>query len=216
MSLLLLLALQMPRPLAFELRERGNIFYKTKSSKVFCLRPLKPQSTRARTRKRKRILYCITDSRVSFVLSKARGGDSGNGCMYICVCMCVCVCRIFCKEDNDNSFCVCSAHMLATLVYSFELFPKAHLILIMRDNASYKMLLAPTNQPTNQPSSSPVHSLIVLFGLRHYTLPLLARLKTSQLTFLEYFRWDCTHLTKYEQQVLCVPALGASQFLISF
>lgn len=49
------------------------------------------------------------------------------------------------REDNydndDNSFCVCSAHMLATLVYSFELFPKAHLILIMRDNASYKMLL---------------------------------------------------------------------------
>lgn len=44
-------------------------------------------------------------------------------------------------DNDDNSFCVCSAHMLATLVYSFELFPKAHLILIMRDNASYKMLL---------------------------------------------------------------------------
>lgn len=78
------------------------------------------------------------------------------------------------REDNydndDNSFCVCSAHMLATLVYSFELFPKAHLILIMRDNASYKMLLP-------RPLSLPLPVAAPPF----YTLPLLTRLKTSSL-----------------------------------
>jgi len=32
--------------------------------------------------------------------------------------------------------------MLATLVYSFELFPKAYLILIKHDNASYALAAA--------------------------------------------------------------------------
>lgn len=88
--------------------------------------------------------------------------------------------RVSClRKDKDNSFCVCSAHMLATLVYSFELFPKAHLILIMRDNASYSMPCLPFVPPWPR-SSSGSHICPGLLSSRSH-LP--CGLSNTQLAF---------------------------------